>query len=475
MHKIFLSYRRNNLDEVLLLANQLKARGLSTWQDVSDLSLGRPTEQQIRDALALECDGFLVYLTKDSLESDYVMKVELLAALRQRDDDPEFAIIPVFRGISIADAKDATVAVVGRDITTFSGVKISDPKRISTEKARSRLRSELATVAGRALQAALKRNTYSFTADQDRRLILDIHTRQYTRQTQVPDLDLDWRGFFNEGGSLPSPLVWADTLLPALTDIKQGVATEYGTGTVYVRAKAHLSVGVALGFAFRATTGFHLNVVQGQDLWATDCTPQDREPLVVSTTGGGIDSRDLAVELSITGDVAPKVDSFVRKRGQTFRARVKFQPPAGAGRDAVAGTEEALAMAIQVCMEIRRVRGEYGTDKTHVFAMMPLALAMLLGHQLNACGPVQMYEYDNETSSYQPSCLLTCTVALLGAARRGDVPGQCPWRNVTGIPVRLRFPCLHGGGEVAWSSSRNWCWQHCCMTSTRCPPRWQRL
>lgn len=406
MAKIFLSYKRKDLDEVVMLANQLKARGLSTWQDVSDLSLGRPTEQQIRDALALECVGFLVYLTKDSLESDYVMKVELAAALRQRDDDPGFAIIPVFRGISIADAKDATVAVVGRDITTFSGVKISAPKRTSTDKARSRLRSELGTVAQRALQAALKRNTYSFTADQGRRLILDVHTRQYTRQPQAPDLDLDWRPFFNEGGSLPSPVVWADTLLPALTDIKQAVAKEYGTRTVYIRAKAHLSVALALGFTFRATTGFHLDVLQGQEVWTTNCTPQDREPLVVRATEGAIDSRDLAVELGIRRDVSSAVDNIVRKRGQEFRARVRLQPPVGPDEDAVASTEEALAMAKQIANEIRQLPGKYGTDTTHVFAAMPLAVAALLGHQLNACGRIQLYEYNNEDNNYEASCLL---------------------------------------------------------------------
>jgi hypothetical protein len=100
------------------------------------------------------------------------------------------------------------------------------------------------------------------------------------------------------------------------------------------------------------------------------------------------------------------VDNHVRERGQGFRARVKFQPAGGWSRDAVAGSGEAFAMAFQVAMEIRRARAQYGTDKTHVFAMMPLALAMLLGHQLNACGPIQLYEYDKGSSRYEAACLL---------------------------------------------------------------------
>jgi hypothetical protein len=405
MAKIFLSYSRKNLDEVVMLANQLKARGLGTWQDVRDLSPGTPTEEQIRDALAQDCDGFLVYLTRQSLESGYVMKIEVPAALRQSDDDPGFAVIPVFRGISIADARDATLRAVGRDITVLSGVKISAPKRISTDKARSELRSELGRVARRALQASLKRNRDGFTADQSRRLILDVHTRQYTRQPQAPDLDLDWRPFFKDGG-LPTPLVWSDTLLPALADVQQGIAAEYGTRTLHIRAKAHLSVGVALGLTFRATTGFHLHIAQGQVVWRTDSRPQKGDPLVVSRAVGAIDSEGLAAELSITDDVGPAVDNHVRERGQGFRARVKFQPAGGWSRDAVAGSGEAFAMAFQVAMEIRRARAQYGTDKTHVFAMMPLALAMLLGHQLNACGPIQLYEYDKGSSRYEAACLL---------------------------------------------------------------------
>lgn len=422
MAKHFLSYSRQDPDEVVMLANQLKARGLTTWQDVSDLSVGRPTEEQIRHALAQDCGACVVYLTKESLESDYIMKVELRAALKRQENDPGFAIIPVFRGVSIEEAKEATVKALGRDITLFDGVKISAPKRISTDQARSQLRCELGRVGRRALEASLKRYASSFAADAARKPILDVHTRQYTRQPHPPDLDLDWRPFFDDGGGLPSQAEWSDTLLPSLADIEQGIAEEYGTCTLHIRAKAHLSVGVALGFTFLARTGFHLDVVQYEDIWTTSCSPQEGQPLGVSGREGPVHAKGLAVELSVTGDVGPEVDKFVRARGQGFRARVTLEPRGGWGRDAVAGTEHALAMAIQVAMEIRRLRAEYGTDKTHVFAMMPLALGVLLGHQLNACGPIQLYEYDNRR--YQPSCLLVRAFWDAGRPRvREPAPG----------------------------------------------------
>jgi len=405
MDKIFLSYSRKNKKHVGLLAAQLKARGLRTWQDVSDLLLGKPTEQEIRQALAADCCAFLIYLTRQSLQSKYIMTVELPAALRRQEQDPSFAIIPVFHGVSPSEAGDATMAATGRDMAVFHGVSIRGPKRITSEDAVSKLRSEFGKVARRALHEYLGRRAPTVSARRGGDLILDVHTKHYTAYPQAADLTLDWLSFFSDA-SLASPLVWSDTLVPALRDVKESAAQECGTGCMHIRAKAHLSAGVALGFAFRSPSGFTLDVTQGDDTWTTSCVPRDPAPLTVSVKGGSVGSRDLAAELSITGDVSEAVDKLVRDRGRDFRARVAFRPPAGDARNAVAGPEEALAMAVQVATDIRRLREEYGADVTHLFAAAPLALAVLLGHQLNACGPIQMYEYYNPDTKYVPSCLL---------------------------------------------------------------------
>ena len=399
--KTFISYSRKNLDEVIILAGELKARGLRLWQDLSDLAPGRPTEEQIRMALAEECESFLVYLTPESLQSEYVMRVELQAALDQWGRDHQLTIIPVFRGVTIPQAGAATMSQTGRDITIFSGARI--PANMSGDS--EEFRTSLGSVARQTLEGSLERRAPMFKADPSRQPVLDLHTRQYTAYPTKADLDLDWRSFF-KGRIAPSALDCSATLLPALESIRETIASKWGLRSVHVRAKAHISAGIALGFAFRDPTGFHLTVEQNGDVWGTEVIPEPEKPLTVMETGSSIESEDLAVQLSIAQDTSSGVDRFVRARGELFRARVNLQPPMGYGRKSVANAPQALSMAIQAAEVIRHIRDERGALRTHLFAAVPIGLAALLGHQLNACGPIQLYEYDKERLTYVPSFML---------------------------------------------------------------------
>ncbi|TEU17246.1 MAG: toll/interleukin-1 receptor domain-containing protein, partial [Anaerolineales bacterium] len=385
----FISYSRKNLDEVITLAGELKARGLRLWQDISDLAPGRPTEEQIRAALAEECGSFLVYLTPESLQSKYVMRVELQAALDKWRQDRQFTIIPVFRGLTIPQAGAATRSQTGRDITIFHGVMI--PANISGDS--EEFRTSLGNAARQALAGSLERRAPIFKADPSRRPVLDLHTRQYTARPTEADLDLDWRSFF-KGRIAPSALDCSATLLPALESIRETIASTWGLRSVSVRAKAHISAGIALGFAFRAPTGFHLTVEQNGDVWGTEVIPASDNPLTVMETGGSIEAEDLAVQLSVAHDISRDVDRFVQARGEPFRARVTLQPHVGYGRKSVANAQQALSMAIQAAEVIRHIRDERRALRTHLFAAVPIGLAVLLGYQLNACGPIQLYEYD---------------------------------------------------------------------------------
>ncbi len=399
--KTFISYSRQNLDEVITLAGELKARGLRLWQDVSDLAPGRPTEEQIRAALAEECESFLVYLTPESLQSEYVMRVELQAALDQWRWDRQFTIIPVFRGVAIPQVGAATMSQTGRDITIFHGVMI--PADISGDS--EEFRTSLGSAARQVLEGSLERRAPMFKADPSRQPVLDLHTRQYTARPTEADLDLDWRPFF-KGRIAPSALDCSATLLPALKSIRETVASKWGLRSVHVRAKAHISAGLALGFAFRDPTGFQLTVEQNGEVWGTEVIPASDNPLTVAETGGSIGSEDLAVQLSVAHDISRDVDRFVQARGEAFRARVTLQPRVGCGRESVADAQQALSMAVQAAKAIRCIRDERRALRTHLFAAVPIGLAVLLGHQLNACGPIQLYEYDKERLTYVPSFML---------------------------------------------------------------------
>jgi hypothetical protein len=73
--------------------------------------------------------------------------------------------------------------------------------------------------------------------------------------------------------------------------------------------------------------------------------------------------------------------------------------------------QHALAMALQIRAAIRKARNDHPQQTIHLFGAMPIGLAILLGANLNACEPVQCYEYDRTSNTYQPSCLLTPELA----------------------------------------------------------------
>ncbi len=183
------------------------------------------------------------------------------------------------------------------------------------------------------------------------------------------------------------------TPLPALQDVRETLAATWGLRTVQVRAQAHLSAGFALGFVFQSPSGFPLAIHQKmadqqEQIWRSDASPAETEPLIINIQEGTVGSPDLAVELSITSDVAAAVDRFVQTNNVSFRARIVMRPREGAGRETVADNAQAVAIARQAVNALRRLRDERGTQRIHLFAALPLGLAVLLGRQLNACGPI---------------------------------------------------------------------------------------
>jgi hypothetical protein len=63
----------------------------------------------------------------------------------------------------------------------------------------------------------------------------------------------------------------------------------------------------------------------------------------------------------------------------------------------------ALAIACQVRAAILRARQQHLPAQTHLFGVMPLGLAVLIGWLLNACEPIQCYDFDRNASGYVPT------------------------------------------------------------------------
>ena len=56
----FLSYKREDAQQVKRLQQHLKARGVRAWRDITDMPLGGFTEDEIKQAIKQESDAFVI-------------------------------------------------------------------------------------------------------------------------------------------------------------------------------------------------------------------------------------------------------------------------------------------------------------------------------------------------------------------------------------------------------------------------------
>jgi hypothetical protein len=88
---VLFSYAREDRDAVKDLQLRLKARGVRSWRDEDDILPGSLFEWEIVHAIEQEVDAMALYVTAESLKSDFIWKKEIPAALRRQQRDPQFS------------------------------------------------------------------------------------------------------------------------------------------------------------------------------------------------------------------------------------------------------------------------------------------------------------------------------------------------------------------------------------------------
>jgi hypothetical protein len=195
-----------------------------------------------------------------------------------------------------------------------------------------------------------------------------------------------------------------------------------------VIAEGHISIATAfaLGRAFMVPAGLSLawNQLPRKELWTLG--PPETEPgLVSELTSQDANATALAVLVSVRGNVEPAVVA-TQSTLPSFRAILRLRPQAGEHVVNITDPGQASAAARLVADEIRRARQVHQVIRTtHLFYSGPVGMAMMIGQQLNALGPVQMYEHhqtpDDAVGTYVPAALLTDPVArsYQGGKRHG--------------------------------------------------------
>ena len=116
-----------------------------------------------------------------------------------------------------------------------------------------------------------------------------------------------------------------------------------------------------------------------------------------------LESRNLCVKINFVARDDASLAAYAEKAGLDYRVLLDVTVPQ---YPYVISNGQAIAISRNLTDKIREIHGKYGTNSVHFFVAVPLGLAVLIGHNLNACGSMQCYEVDNSSREYHQSCVL---------------------------------------------------------------------
>ena len=373
----------------------LHEHGIPTWQDVRDLS-EENTEDELRRVLNDPATASAVlWVTPEVAESQIIRGTEVPKILQRIAQQDGFFIMPVVAGG--LDFQDVAKAVDGRftveDLANWNVRKIEkDPadRSVASDVARWVLRRRI-SIIHKAWEI-------------DRPLLVSFHTRCPAPSESGYALAVDWSEHFS--GRQADRATWQDVLLPALHAVVEALRTYAPGRRIEVGGLASISAVTALGSMFLAPKCVPVSWSQFTSGRATQpwgLGAQDVDAgFVIRTVSRNRDASDIAVLVSVAGDVEP---AFARSELPPFRAVVKVARPDSSRYD-IKCPGEAVSIAYRLIEGIRKARDEYRAQgAVHLFMAVPVGLAMLVGQLLNTFGPVQLSEHEptDSVGLYRPS------------------------------------------------------------------------
>ena len=186
---VFLSYAREDTEAVKDIQLRLKVRGVRCWRDVDDMPVGSHTESEIVRAIEHDADAIALFLTPSFLQSDFIWRVEVPAALRRQKDDPHFHIVPILLGVSFAEVRKFCYNRNLTDVSGFNGLSLSGNGVVLTPEEENKIRNE---AARRILQSAFALRLRRSNADRAYEPTLFLRTFVFASLADILDLTLDW-------------------------------------------------------------------------------------------------------------------------------------------------------------------------------------------------------------------------------------------------------------------------------------------
>ncbi len=379
---VFLSYARKDEQAILSLERALQERGVRVLRDKPSLPLGAHNAERLTAMIDAECDAVLFYVTRRLLESDFIWRYEVPAAVARRNREANFHIIPVFQGVEYSDL---AVQSADRGLPSLAD--------FNAERVKKRLPSleESARIARRTLNSALGLRL-GRDGTQQQPTVICLHTFPYTPSATHLHLDIDWTASHENG---PSVEQWRDELLPALNDVADALALQ-GRGVVDVWLKARLPAAIALGYTFPAKGSVTLHLRNERAEWSCNGPSEDTGDFIVTSTMLDRKQATAIVEVAISRETTAAVTRWRRTAEYVPGWRMLCAPAGGPSRDALTTGTQARTWARRIGDEVRRLWDAEGVNDVHLFLASTVEFAAMVGQQLRGRRRVHVYYGDNE-------------------------------------------------------------------------------
>lgn len=377
------------------LERQLRLRGIQVWA-------APESGTTLRQRLATT-DLALIYLSAASTTSEAALQQELTAVWEHYAQATPLRLLVLLNGIE----RETAVQILRRSSRSPSKLSALMLTPDSSELTRI---EEIAQVARIITHATIPPYLHQ-RRNAERAVEISLSSFPQTATAQQGQLCLDWHAYFpvqHPFLPLPMPAAWDTVLLAALDDLRVLIG-EAQIERIRLYPHAHLSIGLAMGYVFRAVTNFAFEIAQTTatqtNWWSTQASPAQDTSLQVAYPAVAANGDDVSIELNISRSVDRAVADAIRSRDLPIGKRIAFSLYEGFGDNVVRDSSHAMAIAQQIGRAIKAERDYLSPRETiHIFGAMPFALALMIGRQLNRCGPIRCYEF--LAGRYYPACAL---------------------------------------------------------------------
>lgn len=396
--EVFISYNHDQKDLAVELDLRLREHGVPVWRDERKTGPD-PLESQIDSVLQSdEISGAILLVSKDILNSPTILNVEIPRIhSRQKNSEAFFTFVLRFPGLSASEANEI--------LSDVDSVNDFSEWFFHTLETREEESPNYNRVINEVIQSRLDAIVNS--GDDPSTMRCSINSYESPNPASESWFHADLHHHFEDG--LPSESTWNCRIRETITRLTDHLGKRAGDKTIEFTGRTRLPIAFAIGCQFPTTRGIHAKWTQpdphlNEITWDITLPLNDIE-LSVDSQLKDSNKTDLAVFLSLTDDVPPKVGNTANDLPD-FNTEVEIKRT---DYDQAMSPDQGIKIAKTFQNTVRKeLNTRSNIEIIHLFQSSPVGLSFLLGQHTNTLPPIQTYAFDDnhQPRGYEPAILI---------------------------------------------------------------------